>query len=250
MAGDLRKCPLKRLEGHYNKVMVASCFWSSEHSLIATCSQDSVVQLWSIGQNSVELQTTFSCISRLHTERASRCQHMSPVYWSCGGNFLAAPENKHINIMNLRGSLCHVEHQSSRVTALCWAQSFSLWMMDQSTNSKNTAVESLLVGMLDGSLCWLQVTLQDFELLVKSTELTHCQTPLCVAWHAEDKPFAVGYLSGKVLLATTETYGTTQPVVLSPFQVRHILYIQWKRRNLVSFYIYIFLTTHTHISNI
>ncbi|XP_078812489.1 putative E3 ubiquitin-protein ligase HERC1 isoform X5 [Oryzias latipes] len=223
LAGDLRKCPLKRLEGHYNKV--ASCFWSSEHSFLATCSQDSVVQLWSIGQNSVELQTTFSCISsktdRSNSERGSRCQHMSPVYWSCGGNFLAAPENKLINIMNLRGSLCHVEHQSSRVTALCWAQSFSLWMMDQSANCKNRTVESLLVGMLDGSLCWLQVTLQDFELLVKSTELTHCQSqeaPLCVAWHAEDKPFAVGYLSGKVLLGTTETYGTTQPVVLSPFQ--------------------------------
>lgn len=29
---------------------------------------------------------------------------MSPVYWSTGGNFLAAPENKHINIMNIRGS--------------------------------------------------------------------------------------------------------------------------------------------------
>lgn len=28
---------------------------------------------------------------------------MSPVYWSTGGNFLAAPENKHINIMNIRG---------------------------------------------------------------------------------------------------------------------------------------------------
>uniref|UniRef100_A0A8C7YQF4 E3 ubiquitin-protein ligase HERC1 n=1 Tax=Oryzias sinensis TaxID=183150 RepID=A0A8C7YQF4_9TELE len=147
LAGDLRKCPLKRLEGHYNKV--ASCFWSSEHSFLATCSQDSVVQLWSIGQNSGELQTTFSCISRLHllfnNTLGSRCQHMSPVYWSCGGNFLAAPENKLINIMNLRA-------------------------------------------------------------------------PLCVAWHAEDKPFAVGYLSGKVLLGTTETYGTTQPVVLSPFQ--------------------------------
>uniref|UniRef100_A0A8C7YP15 HECT-type E3 ubiquitin transferase n=1 Tax=Oryzias sinensis TaxID=183150 RepID=A0A8C7YP15_9TELE len=141
LAGDLRKCPLKRLEGHYNKV--ASCFWSSEHSFLATCSQDSVVQLWSIGQNSGELQTTFSCISRLHllfnNTLGSRCQHMSPVYWSCGGNFLAAPENKLINIMNLRA-------------------------------------------------------------------------PLCVAWHAEDKPFAVGYLSGKVLLGTTETYGTTQPV--------------------------------------
>ncbi|XP_022618571.1 probable E3 ubiquitin-protein ligase HERC1 [Seriola dumerili] len=223
LAGDLRKCPLKRLEGHYNKV--ASCSWSSEQSLLATCSQDKVVQLWSINQNSVELQTTFSCITskadRSNSERAGRCHHMSPVYWSPGGNFLAAPENKHINIMNIRGSHCHVEAQVSRVTALCWAHTFSLWVLDQPPACKNRAAESLLVGRLDGSLCWLQVTMQEMELNVKSTELTHChrkEAPQCVAWHSEDKPFAVGYPTGKILLATTETYENEQPVVLSVFQ--------------------------------
>lgn len=130
---------------------------------------------------------------------------MSPVYWSKGGNFLAAPENKHLNIMNIRGnclhlfifnglfsfkscdkylatffchlsgSHCHVEAQVSRVTALCWAQSFSLWVLEQPAAYKNRPTESLLVGRLDGSLCWLQVTMQEVELLVKSTELTHCQ---------------------------------------------------------------------------
>lgn len=87
LAGDLRKCPLKRLEGHYNKVgeysrnffsvrtikrlcvwhyfcQVASCSWNSEQSLLATCSQDKVVQLWNISQNTAELHTTFSCITR------------------------------------------------------------------------------------------------------------------------------------------------------------------------------------------
>ncbi|XP_056259323.1 probable E3 ubiquitin-protein ligase HERC1 isoform X5 [Seriola aureovittata] len=223
LAGDLRKCPLKRLEGHYNKV--ASCSWSSEQSLLATCSQDKVVQLWTINQNSVELQTTFSCITskadRSNSERAGRCHHMSPVYWSPGGNFLAAPENKHINIMNIRGSHCHVEAQVSRVTALCWAHTFSLWVLDQPPACKNRAAESLLVGRLDGSLCWLQVTMQEMELNVKSTELTHChrkEAPQCVAWHSEDKPFAVGYPTGKILLATTETYENEQPVVLSVFQ--------------------------------
>ncbi|TMS08063.1 putative E3 ubiquitin-protein ligase HERC1 [Larimichthys crocea] len=49
LAGDLRKCPLKRLEGHYNKV--TSCSWNSDQSLLATCSQDKVVQLWSINQS-------------------------------------------------------------------------------------------------------------------------------------------------------------------------------------------------------
>ncbi|XP_049459513.1 probable E3 ubiquitin-protein ligase HERC1 isoform X5 [Epinephelus fuscoguttatus] len=223
LAGDLRKCPLKRLEGHYNKV--TSCSWNSDQSLLATCSQDKVVQLWSISQNTVELQTTFSCITsktdRSSSERAARCQLMSPVYWSTGGNFLAAPENKHINIMNIRGSHCHVEAQVSRITALCWAQTFSLWVLDPPTASKNRPAESLLLGRLDGSLCWLQVTMQQIDLQVTSTELTHChrkEAPQCVAWHSEDKPFAVGYPSGKILLATTETYENEQPVVLSVFK--------------------------------
>ncbi|XP_078128363.1 putative E3 ubiquitin-protein ligase HERC1 isoform X2 [Sander vitreus] len=223
LAGDLRKSPLKRLEGHYNKV--TSCSWNNDQSLLATCSQDKVVQLWSIGQNTVELQTTFSCITsktdRSSSERAARCHHMSPVYWSTGGNFLAAPENIHINIMNIRGSHCHVEAQLSRVTALCWAQTFSLWALDQPAACKNRPAESLLVGRLDGSLCWLQVTMQQIDLTVKSTELTHChrkEAPQCVAWHSEDKPFAVGYSNGKILLASTEIYENEQPVVLSVFQ--------------------------------
>jgi len=67
-----------------------------------------------------------------------------------------------------------VEAQVSRVTALCWAQTFSLWVLDQPATCKNRAAESLLVGRLDGSLCWLQVTMQEMELHVKNTELTHC----------------------------------------------------------------------------
>ncbi|XP_034457870.1 probable E3 ubiquitin-protein ligase HERC1 isoform X1 [Hippoglossus hippoglossus] len=223
LAGDLRKCPLKRLEGHYNKV--ASCSWSSEQNLLATCSQDKVVQLWSISHNTAELQTTFSCITsktdRSNSETPGRCHHMSPVYWSTEGNFLASLENKQINIMTIKGSHCHVEAQVSRVTALCWAQTYSLWVLEQPVGGKNRPAESLLVGRLDGSLCWLQITMQEMELQVKSTELSHChrkEAPQCVAWHSEDKPFAVGYPNGKILLATTETFVNEQPVVLSVFQ--------------------------------
>lgn len=46
---------------------MTSCSWNSDQNLLATCSQDKVVQLWSISQNNVELQTTFSCITRLRT---------------------------------------------------------------------------------------------------------------------------------------------------------------------------------------
>lgn len=72
------------------------------------------------------------------------------------------------------GTLCHVEVQSSRVTALCWAQNVSLYLLDQSAAYKNRTSESLLVGRLDGSLCWLQVTVQDLDLQVKRIELSHC----------------------------------------------------------------------------
>eukprot|EP00066_Takifugu_rubripes_P013620 XP_011602886.1 PREDICTED: probable E3 ubiquitin-protein ligase HERC1 isoform X2 [Takifugu rubripes] len=223
LSGDLHKCPLKRLEGHYNKV--SSCFWNSDQSLLATCSQDKVVQIWSITQNTVELHNTFSCISskmdRSSSERTCACNQMAAVYWSTAGNFLAVPENKHISIMNIRGSHCHEEAQVSRVTALCWAQAFSP-CLDSAASCKNRpAVESLLAGRLDGSLCWLQVTMQESDLHVESTELTHCnirEAPQCVAWPSEDKPFVVGYPSGKILLATTEAYDNEQPIVISIFQ--------------------------------
>lgn len=45
-------------------VQVTSCFWNSDQSLLATCSQDKVVQLWSVSQNTIELHTTFSCVTR------------------------------------------------------------------------------------------------------------------------------------------------------------------------------------------
>ncbi|XP_068430797.1 probable E3 ubiquitin-protein ligase HERC1 isoform X3 [Clinocottus analis] len=231
LAGDLRKSSLKRLEGHYNKV--TSCSWNSDQNLLATCSQDKVVQLWSISQTTVELHATFSCITskmdRSSSERAGRCHHMSPVYWSTGGNFLAAPDNKHVTIMNIRGSHCHVEAQVSRVTALCWAQTFSLSVLDQPAARQTGPAESLLVARLDGSLCWLQVDMQQVELHVMSTELTRChseEAPQCVAWHSEDKPFAVGYPNGMILLSTTETYENEQPVVLSVFQ-DSVSSLQW-----------------------
>ncbi|XP_054612956.1 probable E3 ubiquitin-protein ligase HERC1 isoform X1 [Dunckerocampus dactyliophorus] len=232
LAGDLRKCPVKRLEGHYNKM--ATCFWNSEQNLLATCSQDKVVQLWSISENNAQLHTTFSCISS-KTDRASsesrtgRCHHMSPVYWSTGGDFLAAPENKHVTIMNIRGSHCHTEAQSSRVTALCWAPAFSLWLLEQPGAYKSRPTENLLMGRLDGSLCWLRVTMQELDLTVKTTELTHCymtEAPQCVAWHGEEKPFAVGYPSGKVLLATTETY-ENEPLVVLPVHQDGITSLKW-----------------------
>ncbi|XP_076014530.1 putative E3 ubiquitin-protein ligase HERC1 isoform X2 [Genypterus blacodes] len=222
LAGDLRKCPLKRLEGHYSKVI--NCSWNSEQSLLASWSQDRMMQLWNINQNTVELKTTLSCSTSktdgTGAERVGRSQWMSSVYWSAGGNFLASPENKYISIMTIRGSHCHVEAQLSQVTAICWTQTFSLCVLDQTAAFKDSPTESLLVGRLDGSLCWLQVTMPESQLHVKSTELTHCytkDTPQCVAWYNAEKPFAVGYPNGNILLATAGTYEDEKPTVLSVF---------------------------------
>lgn len=60
--------------------------------------------------------------------------------------------------------------------------------------------------------------------------------PQCVAWPSEDKPFVVGYPSGKILLATTEAYDNEQPIVISIFQVclqigiTIILTTAWKQK--------------------
>lgn len=59
-------------------------------------------------------------MDRLSSERASTCNHMSPIYWSTGGNFLAAPENKHINIMNIRGKFDFFSSSSSLTSSYLW----------------------------------------------------------------------------------------------------------------------------------
>ncbi|KAJ0013027.1 hypothetical protein NQD34_017361 [Periophthalmus magnuspinnatus] len=230
LSGDLRKCPLRRLEGHYNKVV--SCSWNNDQSFLATCSQDKVVQLWNIRANVVELQNTFSCVASRtdwsSTERSGRGQHMAPIYWSAGGDFLATPENKLISIMYMRGSHCHVEAQLSRVTALCWAQSLSLWGLDQPGCDSRPGA-NLLVGRLDGSLCWMQVTMQEIDLNVRSTELTHCyrkEAPQCLAWYSGDRPFAVGYPDGKILLSSTDTDKDEQPEVLTVYS-EGVMSLKW-----------------------
>ncbi|KAJ8286644.1 hypothetical protein GJAV_G00041500 [Gymnothorax javanicus] len=217
MAGDLRKCAVKKLEGHQNRV--TNCCWSSERGLLATGAQDGTVRLWDISQTTAELQSTFSCCpsdDRPRAESTVGVQWVSSVGWSAGGTFLAAFQNKLINIWSVSGSLSHVESQPSWVTALSWVQNSSPCTRQGAASHASTA-ESLLVGRLDGSLCWLEVT---DALHVESTELTHCQrkeSPQCMAWYSLDKPFAVGYPDGKILLATAEYYETEQPLILSAF---------------------------------
>ena len=64
-----------------------------------------------------------------------------------------------------------MENQTSWVTALGWVQTSSPFP-GQAGVCPDSPAESLLVGRLDGSLCWLQVSLQDLH--TDSTELTLC----------------------------------------------------------------------------
>ncbi|XP_035245722.1 probable E3 ubiquitin-protein ligase HERC1 isoform X2 [Anguilla anguilla] len=217
MAGDLRKCAVKKLEGHQNRV--TSCCWSGERGLLATGAQDGTVRLWDISQTTAELQSTHTCSlseDRPSSESSVGVQWVSSVGWSAGGAFLAAFQNKLINIWSVSASLSHMESQPSWVTALSWVQKSSPCTR-QGAASQASPTESLLVGRLDGSLCWLEVT---EALHVETTELTHCQrkeSPQCIAWYSLDKPFAVGYPDGKILLATAEYYQSEQPLILSAF---------------------------------
>lgn len=69
------------------------------------------------------------------------------------------------------GPQANVAMQPSWVTALSWAQTFTPYSIPCVASQPN-ASESLLVGRLDGTLCWLEVT---EDLQVKSTELICCQ---------------------------------------------------------------------------
>uniref|UniRef100_A0A8C1NKA8 HECT-type E3 ubiquitin transferase n=1 Tax=Cyprinus carpio TaxID=7962 RepID=A0A8C1NKA8_CYPCA len=194
MAGDLRKCPIKKLEGHQNRV--SSCSWNSEQGLLATGSQDGTVRLWAVTPNTAELCVFVCglCSEDAQSSDGSMGSHLlSAVSWSAGGTLLAAFQNKLINIWTVNG-------QTSILLQV-------------------SPPESLLVGRLDGSLCWLEVT---DDLRVERTELSHCyrkEAPQCLAWYSVEKPFAVGYPDGKILLATAESYEIEPPILLTAFPV-------------------------------
>ncbi|XP_065100040.1 probable E3 ubiquitin-protein ligase HERC1 isoform X2 [Paramisgurnus dabryanus] len=217
MAGDLRKCSIRKLEGHQNRV--SSCVWNAEQGLLATSSQDATARLWNISPNTAELQHTLTCSVSEDTpcSDGSMGSHLlSPVSWSARGTLLAAFQNKFVNIWTINGSRAHLEAQSSWVTALSWVQTSTPFLSQEACSQAN-APESLLVGRLDGSLCWLEVT---EDLKVESTELAHChrkEAPQCVAWYSVDKPFAVGYPDGKILLAAAESYETESSILLTAF---------------------------------
>ncbi|XP_053334016.1 probable E3 ubiquitin-protein ligase HERC1 isoform X3 [Clarias gariepinus] len=212
-AGDLRQCPLSKLEGHQSRV--TSCTWNGDQGLLATSSQDGTVCLWDVSHNTADLLYTHTCGSEAPpgSEASVGTHLLSPVMWSARGTLLATFQSKHVYICVVRGSRVHVETQVSWVTAMAWAQNPSF---------SSAGTDSLLVGHLNGSLCWMEVTEEGGDgVRVESTPLPHChrsEAPRCVAWFSADRLFAVGYPDGKILLGSAQSYDTEQPILLTAFQ--------------------------------
>uniref|UniRef100_A0A8B9H6W4 HECT-type E3 ubiquitin transferase n=1 Tax=Astyanax mexicanus TaxID=7994 RepID=A0A8B9H6W4_ASTMX len=125
MAGDLRKCPLRKLEGHNSR-----------------CCPD--------------LRPTICFCFCFCIKLCFNVVFFSPF--------------------PLVGSQVHVETQPSWVTAMSWVQSSCPFPSQVASGQASTA-ESLLLGRLDGSLCWLEVSEEGGVggVKVESTDLSHCQ---------------------------------------------------------------------------
>ncbi|XP_067888510.1 probable E3 ubiquitin-protein ligase HERC1 isoform X6 [Heterodontus francisci] len=240
LAGDLRKCPTIKLEAHENRVTNAS--WSVTKGLLATSALDGTIRLWTLTKNAVALVQTicfktcrlgFLDHGKFGSWREARTSgsssedsdkrpctptgdfNLSPVHWSASGAFLAASQDKIINIYLVDGNQIHVKIQPSWVTTITWADVQMAFL----SKGNNRQAEVLLVGRLDGSVGCIEVT----ETSVSDTiDLVHCQRKdvavQCIAWYSEGKPIAVGYSDGKILLATREPHNPEEPVILDSFQ--------------------------------
>lgn len=109
---------------------------------------------------------------------------------------------------------------------MCFHKSTHITLRFECKLSKHMMPLALMYKQWKGLLIYLLARFLCFS-KCKTISLKHSSShlllsplaPQCVAWHSEDKPFAVGYPDGKIVLATTEGYENEQPVVLSIFLV-------------------------------
>ncbi|XP_028298817.1 probable E3 ubiquitin-protein ligase HERC1 isoform X3 [Gouania willdenowi] len=204
MAGDLRKCSFIKLEAHQSRVI--TCGWCSKKGLLATSGNDGTVRVWSVTKNQYTLQQT--CI--FNKEDGSSEDGMSnlgspsdpglsPLAWSVTGKYLSSAMEKMVNIWQVNGGKGLLDVQPHWVSALAWPEeeASSLWCGEPK--------DMLLVGRMDGSLGLIEVV--DSSCMHR-TELEHCYRKdvavMHIAWYSEDKPFAVGYDDGKLLIGSKE----------------------------------------------
>ncbi|XP_032830981.2 putative E3 ubiquitin-protein ligase HERC1 isoform X4 [Petromyzon marinus] len=228
MTGDLRKCPQMKLEAHQNRV--TSCCWSNKKQLLATSGNDGTVRIWSVSKNQYTLQQTcvFHKLDNEAEESASGLgspsdPHLSQVCWSVSGKYIAASLDKTVNIWPINGGRGHVDLQPYWVTCLAWP--------DEQTafgGRASLSVEMLLIGRLDGSLGLIEVV--DSSTIFHHSELQHCcrkdVAVHCIAWYCEDKPFAVGYADGKILIGKKGSFEKPSVVIIEAYQ-EAVTHIKW-----------------------
>ncbi|MXQ86267.1 hypothetical protein E5288_WYG006562 [Bos mutus] len=201
MGGDLRKCSFIKLEAHQNRVM--TCVWCNKKGLLATSGNDGTIRVWNVTKKQYSLQQT--CVfNRLEGDAEESLgspsdPSFSPVSWSISGKYLAGALEKMVNIWQVNGGKGLVDIQPHWVSALAWPEE------GPSTAWSGESPELLLVGRMDGSLGLIEVV--DVSTMHRR-ELEHCYrkdvSVTCIAWFSEDRPFAVGYFDGKLLLGTKE----------------------------------------------
>ncbi|KAJ3593562.1 hypothetical protein NHX12_005896, partial [Muraenolepis orangiensis] len=204
MAGDLRKCPLVKLEAHQSRVITLG--WCSKKGLLATSGSDGTARLWNVTKSQYTLQQT--CIFNKtdgSSEEGSNSlgspgEHcLASLAWSLTGKYLASAMEKMVNIWQVNGGKGILDIQPHWVSALAWpeAEAISLWCGEPK--------DVLLVGRMDGSLGLIEVL--DASTMHR-TELEHCWRKdvavMHIAWSSEDRPFAVGYADGKLLIGSKE----------------------------------------------
>ncbi|MBZ3889111.1 putative E3 ubiquitin-protein ligase HERC1 [Sciurus carolinensis] len=201
MGGDLRKCSFIKLEAHQNRVM--TCVWCNKKGLLATSGNDGTIRVWNVTKKQYSLQQT--CVfNRLEGDAEESLgspsdPSFSPVSWSISGKYLAGALEKMVNIWQVNGGKGLVDIQPHWVSALAWPEE------SPATAWSGESPELLLVGRMDGSLGLIEVV--DVSTMHRR-ELEHCYrkdvSVTCIAWFSEDRPFAVGYFDGKLLLGTKE----------------------------------------------
>ncbi|XP_043943342.1 probable E3 ubiquitin-protein ligase HERC1 [Protopterus annectens] len=226
LAGDLHKCPTVKLEAHQNRV--TSCCWNNISALLATGSQDGTVRLWNVSKCSAALECTLNFQTSetygCNQDTRSESLDMTPVLFSTSGIYLAAAHEKAITFWMVKDTQSRVECQPSWVTAICWADVIdasntpSTGTYATAASLDTNASESVLIGRLDGSLSFIRVT---ENLCIDTIELKCCYRKnvavQCIAWHSEDKPFAVGYSDGRILFGMKTFCETSIPATVCAF---------------------------------
>ncbi|XP_054587942.1 probable E3 ubiquitin-protein ligase HERC1 isoform X4 [Nothobranchius furzeri] len=214
MAGDLRKCSFIKLEAHQSRVI--TCGWCSKKGVLVTSGNDGTVRVWNVTKNQYSLQQT--CVFNKDDSSSEEGMSglgspsdpcLSPLAWSVTGKYLASAMEKLVNIWQVNGGKGLLDVQPHWVSALAWPEweAESLWCGEPK--------DMLLVGRMDGSLGLIEVL---DATSMHRTELEHCYRKdvavMHIAWYGEDKPFAVGYADGKLLIGSKEPLETGAVVVI------------------------------------